>query len=141
MFYDQLALQYQQYKVLCSTYHYTFSTSNTNNGVVTEMAYNTTPPTTLDEIVEFSRRPPALLTATQKCEGTIKVYPAVILGLVESEYVSNSQYNTAFGANPANTAFVQFCLHPATGTDTGCTLDVTIVMDIVALLPVDPGLS
>jgi len=141
MYRDQIVAQYQTYKVLSAKFHYEFSTSNTNNGIVSVMAYNSTPPTDLNEIAEFSRRMPEILISQRKCTGAVKIANAVVLGLVESEFVENSVYNTAVSTNPSWTSFVQFALHAATNTDTGCTLHVMIEFDVLFQLPVDPGLS
>jgi len=141
MYRDQIVAQYQTYKVVSAKFHYEFSTSNTNNGVVSVMAYNSTPPTDLNEIAEFSRRNPELLISARKCTGTCTVSNAIVLGLIQSEFVENSLYNTAVSTNPSWTSFVQFALHAATSTDTGCTLNVMIEYDVIFQLPVDPGLS
>jgi len=141
MYRDQLASLYQQYKVLSCTLDYEVKTSNANNGLISIVAYNAALPTNYVEIAEFSRRPPKVLTAYQGVKGSLHVLPAVVLGLVQADYVSNSLYNTAIGSNPTLPAFVSFQLDPATGTDTGCVLSVFMAIEVMFILPVDPGLS
>jgi len=141
MYRDQIVAMYQNYKVLGAKIKYQWSTSNTNNGLVGFSAYNTTPPTGSNEEAEFSRRPSQLLTAYKIREGVLPVNIPAGLGLTESDYMKNSVYNTAVGSNPTQVVYVQFSLDPATATDTGATLLIYAVFDVLFLTPVDPGLS
>ncbi len=138
---DQIAAMYQQYKVLKTTFHWSCSTSNTNNGLMTVLSYASSPPTNISEIVEFSRRAPKTIISAQITSGDFVVDTATGLGLHSAEFASNPLYNTAVGSNPTNVVFTQFGLFPATATDTGCSLRVTAVFDVLFMLPLDPGLS
>ncbi len=141
MYRDQIVAMYQNYRVLRTKFHWSASTSNTNNGLLTVLSYNLAPPTNITECVEFARRPPQVVTQYQKAEGTVAIDIATVLGLESRDYSENSLYNTAVGSNPTQTAFMQFGLFPATATDTGISLRVTIAMDVLFLTPLDPGLS
>lgn len=138
---DQIAAIYQNYRVLKATFHWSVSTSNTNNGLMTLATYNQTPPSTLIEVVEFSRRPPYRLTQYEKVQGSFVVDIATVLGLESDDYANNSLYNTAIGSNPSVTPQVQFGWYAATTTDTGCSLSVTIVFDVLFMTPAAPGTS
>ncbi len=141
MFRDQVAALYQSYRVLKTAFHWSASTSNTNNGLISVLDYNASPPTNLTEIVEFARRPPRTVTQYEKAEGTFNVDIATTLGLESADYATNSVYNVAIGSNPTVPAFVQFGLFPATSTDTGCSLRVMLVIDVLLMGRLDPGLS
>ncbi len=141
MYRDQIAAVYQNYKVLRTKFTWRASTSNTNNGILTVMAYQTTPPTVLGEIVEFSRRPPQHLTQYQQVSGSVAIDIATALGLRQDEYIRNSYYNTPVGTNSSPTVWVQFLLEKATATDTGCSLSVFVEMDALYMTPLDPGQS
>ncbi len=105
------------------------------------MAYNTSPPTTLGEIVEFSRRPPQHLTQYEHASGSVLIDIATGLGLRQDEYLQNSYYNTPVGTNATPTLFVQFLLAKATATDTGCSLSVFMEQEVLYMTPFDPGQS
>ncbi len=141
MYRDQIVAMYQYYRVLKCSFHWSASTSNSNNGLLTLLSYSSSPPTQLSEIVEFSRRPPQTITQYEKCGGSVTVDVATVLGLESADYATNSAYNTLIGSNPTLTAYVSFGLFPATLTDTGCSLRVTLAMDVLFMTPLDPGLS
>ncbi len=141
MYRDQIVAMYQQYKVLKARFVWNATTSNANAGLITIVAYNTSPPSTLGESVEFSRRPPIPLTQYESAKGSFVVDIATGLGLQSAEYAMNSAYNVAVGSNPTTPVQVQFALAKATATDTGCALSVLMELDVLYLLPLDPGQS
>jgi hypothetical protein len=141
MYRDQIAAQYQFYKVLGLTIHWSMSTSNTNNGLVTLSAYNSSPPTAPTEAAEFARRPSLLLSQYQRLKGVTPVDIAAGLGLTSKDWRENSLYLTAVGSNPTLPLYVQFALDVATATDTGATLLIFAEFSVLFTTPVDPGLS
>ncbi len=141
MFRDQIAAMYQNYRVLKAKFTWQAQTSNTNTGLISVSAYSSTPPTVLNEGVEFSRRPPQMLSQYQHCRGSVTIDIATVLGLESRDYATNSLYNTALGSNASPVAYFQVALDRATLTDTGASVDVTIEFDAIVSLPLDPGLS